>query len=267
MDKYDGLTFLQPAVVPQIFGIIFVTLFLIIISGLYFMQIKKMKPQDEPKKLTIIVNSIIETVKNLVIQSFGIRFIRLTPYFIFLLCYLVAANIVAIFGLKEPATSYTVPLTLGLITWFGSIIIGIKYQKLSFLRSMLISVKIKGKKIPVMINPLEILGKITPLISLTFRLWGNVIAGAIIFSVVFWVCSIPIENIPSGLSIAAVIFLGGGLLMPALFAYLSLFTGTIQAYVFVLLTMTYWSQPIHEAEEEALEKNIQQQQKIAKLAQ
>lgn len=249
MDKWQGTEFFQDAVIPQVVAIILIVAIMVPIAILYYLQVKKLKPNEEPTGLVLIIHEYIQTVQKLVVDTFGPRFVKLTPYFLFLLAYLVFSNVFAIFGIKEPTTSYTVPLTLGLITWCGSIFFAIKYQRLTFLKSFFVQVKIKNKKIPVMINPLELLGKVTPLISLTFRLWGNIFAGAIIYAAVFWACS----NLPGSPAVWMII-IGGLIIMPFLSAYLSLFTGMVQAYVFTLLTMTYWASPIKEAEQEELEK-------------
>lgn len=241
MDKWAAGNFWQSPIIGIIFSITVVTVILLVVFGCYYAKVKKMDVKSYDSKLVIVMDAIIDTCKKIVIDNLGHKYVKWTPYVIFLLSYLFVSNMLALFGLKETTTSYTVPLTLGLITWVTSIVLSIKYQKMAYLKSFLIGVKIKGKHFYFMVNPFSIIGKITPLISLTFRIWGNIIAGSIIYSVLFWACS----QLPAAYPEIGIILIGGVLVMPFMLAYLTLFTGAVQAYVFVLLTVTYWSLGIY----------------------
>ncbi|MGL4951693.1 MAG: FoF1 ATP synthase subunit A, partial [Mycoplasma sp.] len=232
MENWQSLNAFQDAALPHIFAIIVITIILTIIALVYYIQNKNVSVNSESKRFTVMVDTVITSVRQMVVDTFGIRFVKATPYFLFLISFLVLSNVFAIFGIKEPTTSYTVPLTLGAITWITSIICAIKYQKLSYLKSFLIHIKVKNNKIPVMINPLHLISEITPLISLTFRLWGNIIAGYVIYAVVFWAVSELSNESPFLITV----LVGGVLVMPFLISYFSLFAGLIQAYVFVLLS-------------------------------
>jgi len=79
----------------------------------------------------------------------------------------------------------------------------------------------------------EIISELSRLISLSFRLFGNIFAG--------------------GVLLVVMTFLVGGII-PSVFYFLELFAGLIQAYVFSVLTVIYASQAVtshHEAEHEA----------------
>jgi len=68
--------------------------------------------------------------------------------------------------------------------------------------------------------PLNIIGELAKVISISFRLFGNIMGGAIIIIVV----SHMVYNL---------------VLPPFLNAFFGLFVGTIQAFVFTMLTITY----------------------------
>ncbi len=241
MDKWAAGNFFQSPIMGIIFSILTVTVILLVVFGCYAAKVKKMDVKTYDSKLVILIDSLVDTCKKLVIDNLGYKFVKFTPYIIFLLSFLFVSNMLSLFGLKETTTSYTVPLSLGLITWVTSIVLSVKYQKMTYLKSFLVGIKIKEKHFYFMINPLSVIGKITPLISLTFRIWGNIIAGSIIFSVIFWACS----QLPSAYPEIGIILIGGIIVMPFMLAYMTLFTGTVQAYVFTLLTLTYWSQGIY----------------------
>ncbi len=89
--------------------------------------------------------------------------------------------------------------------------------------------------------PLEILGKLATIISLSFRLFGNIFGGSIISTM--W------SNAISGSILAqlAGMLLGVNLLITLFFG---LFEGLIQAFVFTILSLTYLSMAIAQEEHE-----------------
>jgi F-type H+-transporting ATPase subunit a len=123
-------------------------------------------------------------VRSLVVDILGKRLEKLTPYFVFLMSYLLLSNTIGILGLANPTGSLTVTLSFGLVMFIGTFVIGFRYQKLSYLTRFCACVKSKktGKHYPVMINPLNIIEVITPLISISFRLWGNIFAGGVVLT-------------------------------------------------------------------------------------
>ena len=70
--------------------------------------------------------------------------------------------------------------------------------------------------------PLNVIGELAKIVSISFRLFGNIMGGAIIILVVSYLTF----NI---------------LLPPFLNVFFGLFVGTIQAFVFTMLTVVYIS--------------------------
>jgi F-type H+-transporting ATPase subunit a len=68
--------------------------------------------------------------------------------------------------------------------------------------------------------PLNIVGELAKVVSISFRLFGNIFGGAIIIAVV----SPLIYHL---------------VLPPILTAFFGLFVGVVQAFVFTMLTLTY----------------------------
>ena len=70
--------------------------------------------------------------------------------------------------------------------------------------------------------PLNVVGEVAQVISISFRLFGNVLGGSIIIIVV--------THLVYGL-----------LRPPFLYGFFALFVGTVQAFVFTMLTLVYIS--------------------------
>lgn len=225
------------AIPPQVFSIIVVMLILFIIGLIYYFKVKRLKPNESPRGLVLIVEIYVKWMRSLVYEILGPQFDKITPYFIFLFSYILLSNMIGIIGFENPTASLTVTLSLGFVTWIGIFAVGIKFQKLAFFKKYLFVLKIKGKEIPIMINPIEIVSAFTPLISISFRLWGNIFAGSLIISMWFYLMAYISSSIP----ILAVINILGGLTAPPIHGYFDILCGAIQALVFTLLTMVYWT--------------------------
>jgi F-type H+-transporting ATPase subunit a len=84
-------------------------------------------------------------------------------------------------------------------------------------------------------NPIELIGQFSPLISLSFRIYGNILGGAIMMFLVYYVCSVAWGVIP----VVGEINLLGMVIAPLFHMYFDLFGSLIQSYIFALLTCIY----------------------------
>ncbi len=216
-----------------------------------------LKPDEAPSGYALIIFSMIESIKAMVRDVLGPEFEKITPYFLFLVAYIFCSNMIGIFGFENPTGSITVTFSLGIITFIGMLVVGFRYQRISYLKEFTVNVSVKSKKtgekktIPVMINPIEIMGKVTPLISISFRLWGNIFAGGLIMTLLY---SVPMlgsqgtaalkDGPPDPLMLISVLY------VPPLIAFFDILTGSIQTMVFLLLTMIYWTLEKGETNEE-----------------
>ncbi len=243
--------------VPHVTGIIVVFLF-VLISILYYRRVMvNLKVDETPNGYALIIYTLIESVKGLVRDILGPEFEKITPYFIFLASYIFCSNMIGIFGLENPTGSITVTFSLGIITFIGMLVVGFRYQRISYLTNFTINISVKSKKkgkkipIPVMINPMSIIGKITPLISISLRIWGNIFAGGMIMTLLYTVPMLGsqgtqalIDGPPDPLMLLAALY------VPPLVAFFDILSGSIQTMVFMFLTMIYWTLEKGEGEPE-----------------
>ena len=117
--------------------------------------------------------------------------------------------------LGEPTKDLNTPLSLGLMGFVIAHYAGIKAKG--------IKTYTKAYFEPIFfMAPLNIIGELAKVVSISFRLFGNIMGGSIIILVV------------SYLTYSIV-------LPPLLNAFFGLFVGTIQAFVFTMLTVVYIS--------------------------
>jgi len=117
--------------------------------------------------------------------------------------------------LSEPTKDLNTPLSMGLMGFVVAHYAGIRAKGFGGY--------IKEYFQPfVFMMPLNLIGEIAKVISISFRLFGNIMGGAIIVLVV--------DHLIFSL-----------ILPPFLIAFFSIFIGTIQAFVFTMLTVVYIS--------------------------
>jgi F-type H+-transporting ATPase subunit a len=117
--------------------------------------------------------------------------------------------------LSEPTKDLNTPLSLGIMGFFISHYAGIKTKGLKKY--------LKNYMEPIFfMAPLNVIGELSRVVSISFRLFGNIMGGSIIILVI------------SHLLYSLV-------LPPFLVCFFSLFIGTIQAFVFTMLTLVYIS--------------------------
>ncbi|MGC9324508.1 MAG: F0F1 ATP synthase subunit A [Desulfomonilia bacterium] len=167
-----------------------------------------------PNPLQSVAELLVGTWDDLVKDGLGLDDRKYFPFIctIFLLFWL--SNMVGIIpGLSEPTQDLNTTLSLGVTGFFVAHYSGIKFKGIkSYLKSYCEPI--------FFMAPLNIIGELSKVISISFRLFGNIKGGAIIILVV-----------------SALVY--SLLLPPFLYGFFGLFVGTIQAFVFTMLTLVY----------------------------
>lgn len=226
-------------------SIILVTIILASFVIYYWVTIRKLDVKEAPKGIAFFIFSMINSFKNLVFETVGPKFLKFTPYIMTLFLYIVGCNLISLLGFENPTASTSVTFSMGFITVMGTIITAIRYQKSRFFLRFLFKFSYTNKKtnktylIPYCFNPFGVLDFITPLLSISLRLWGNIFAGGLILSLVY---SLPMLFFGKNPLVDEA---GPELLIFSVFSlpfhgFLDLLIGVIQAYVFIVLTLSYW---------------------------
>jgi F0F1-type ATP synthase, subunit a len=141
-------------------------------------------------------------------------------------CFVLACNIVSIIPwMEEPTTDLNTTLALGLCSFI--------YTQVASIKTDGLWKYIKGYFAPFFILlPLNIIGKLATVMSISFRLFGNIYGGSLITNLYF--------SAIKGRLLFEIIGLASGLNI-VFFAFFGLFEGFLQAFVFAMLSLTYLS--------------------------
>lgn len=191
---------------------------LIICVGLILLALivrLKLKDTDgKPGGLQNVIELAVEMLDGMVDSSMGNKGKPFRNYMGVLFLFILFSNLSGLLGLRPPTADYGVTLALGLITFFLVQFNNIRYNKLGAVTELF-------EPVPFLF-PINFIGEIAVPISLSLRLFGNVLAGTVIMALIYGLLS-------------KVAFIWPG----ALHAYFDVFSGAIQTYVFCMLTMVF----------------------------
>ena len=177
---------------------------------------------EVPGAFQNVVELIVEMLDNMVKGVMGKNAAAFANYIGILFMFILLSNISGLFGLRPPTADYGVTLALGLITFTLIHFNKFKHQKVSGV--------IKGLCDPWPIwAPINVIGDIAVPISLSLRLFANVLSGTVMMALIYGLLGWIATAWPA-----------------ALHVYFDLFSGAIQTYVFSMLTMTYINDAIGE---------------------
>lgn len=158
--------------------------------------------------------------RDLVEQAMEKKNMWFTPYVLALLPFLFFCNTVGLIGIRTPTADLNTTIGLSLMTFVMIHAFNIYYNGLGSY--------IKAYFEPLFfLFPLNITGELAKPISLSFRLFGNLLGGSIIMSLIYAALSGVLWGFARyGIPIV-------------LHFYFDLFSGALQAFIFTMLTMVF----------------------------
>lgn len=171
--------------------------------------------KEVPEGFQNVVELIVEKLDNMTVGVMGKHAVRYRNYIGTIFIFILFSNFSGLFGLRPPTADYGVTFGLAIISFTLIRYNELKYQKLSGV--------LKGLCDPWPIwAPINIIGNLAVPISLSLRLFANILSGTAIMALIYALLSKIAYVWPA-----------------ALHVYFDLFSGAIQTYVFCMLTMTY----------------------------
>lgn len=178
--------------------------------------IAKADPTKAPTGFLNVIELLVETLDNLVVSNMGRKLApKFRNYIGVVFMFLIVCNLSGLFGLRPPTADYGITLPLGLITFAMIQYQGIKWQKWG---------RLKGLFEPFFLFfPINVISEFATPVSLSLRLFANILSGTMMMALIY------------GLLPKFVLWIWPA----ALHAYLDVFAGALQAYVFAMLTMVF----------------------------
>lgn len=192
-----------------------ITAILLLIGFIANRKLKAAGDNDIPGAFQSMLEMGMEALENMAQGILGGNARRFANYIGTIFLFILFCNLSGLFGLRAPTADYGVTFLLGMFTFFIVNYQGLENRGVGHFTSLF-------QPIPVLF-PINVIGEIANPISISLRLFANLLSGVIIMGLWYgmmpWFAKI---GIPA-----------------ALHVYCDLFSGCIQTYVFCMLTMVY----------------------------
>ena len=192
-----------------------ITAALLLIGFIANRKLKAAADSDVPGTFQSALEMGMEALENMAQGILGGNARKFINYIGTIFLFILFCNLSGLFGLRAPTADYGVTFLLGMFTFFIVNYQGLKNRGVGHFTSLF-------QPIPVLF-PINLIGEIANPISISLRLFANLLSGVIIMGLWYgmmpWFAKI---GIPA-----------------ALHVYCDLFSGCIQTYVFCMLTMVY----------------------------
>ena len=177
-----------------------------------------------PSKIQNLLEIIISGLEDFTIDITGEEGRWLFPLLATVFIYIFACNIMGLLpGFFPPTANLNTTLSCALVVVLFTHVIGIKYHGAKYIKHFLGPV---WWMIPLIL-PIEIIGHLARILSLTFRLFGNMMGHELVLGILF--------------------MLAGLFFAPLPIMVLGIFVALVQAFVFYLLSVMYFTGAIEHA--------------------
>jgi len=181
-----------------------------------FVLLRKFK--TVPHGTQNVIELCVESVRNYCISKLGFEIsMSLNAYMFTLVVFILGCGLIELIGFRPPTSDLSLTASLALMTFFLINYYGLKYK------GLLGRIKSFGQP-KAFIAPIKVVTDLAVPISLSCRLFGNMLGGVIIMELIYNLCALVI---PAFISI-----------------YFNLFHAGMQTFIFVTLTLTYIAEAI-----------------------
>lgn len=176
------------------------------------------------RRQPVALEMLLDFLSDMIADVMGEQARRYLPFLGSLAIFIAMANSIGIVpGLVAPTRDISTALALALVVFFAVHYFGIREKGLLiYLRDLAAPIYL----LPLTL-PLELIGQVSRTLSLTLRLFGNIVSGELVVAVIFSLVPLFVELPIVGLS---------------------LFTGLLQAYIFTILAAVYINSGVEESQ-------------------
>jgi len=167
---------------------------------------------------------IIGGLEDFIVEITGEEGRAFYPYIATVFLYIMFCNLIGLLpGFYSPTANINTTLSLALCTFVYTHYLGIKFHGVKYIKHFLGPIP----ALAPLFFPIEIIGHFARVLSLTLRLFGNIMGEDLVLLIL--------------------IFLAGMFLAPLPMMFLAIFTSVVQAFVFTLLSMMYFAGSMEHA--------------------
>jgi len=171
--------------------------------------------RDVPSGLQNAVEAAVEAFENFVRNSAGEKLMYLGGWFFMAFVFILISNLSGLVGLRAPTADWNTTFPFALVTFMLIQILGFKYRKGGYIKFFFSP--------NFLFLPMNVIGELARPISLSFRLFGCILAGMLLITMFYTLTPIYVQ-----------------FFIPVpIHAFFDVFYAVLQAYIFCILSLTF----------------------------
>ena len=171
---------------------------------------------DIPKGFQNVIEALVEVFDNYLRTTVGDKLMFLGNWFFTVFTFVLISNLSGLIPeFRPPTADWSLTVALALVTFALIQAIGIKFRKGEYLRGFLSPM--------FLFLPINIIGELARPISLSFRLFGNMLSGLVMMTLIYSLFPIAARFV----------------IPAALHIYFDIFAGVLQTYIFCTLGLSF----------------------------
>jgi len=183
-----------------------------------FARVKLRNIEQVPVKFQNVMEMIVEFFDNFVKNAVGEKLLYIGNWFFAVFLFVLLSNLSGLVLMRPPTADWATTFAFALVTFTLIHTLAMRYKGIKHIKGFF-------EPIPVFF-PLNIISELAVPISLSFRLFGNLLAGMLLITLAY-------QLLPTILTILFPVILHG---------YFDFFSGVLQTYVFSVLSLTFIGQ-------------------------
>lgn len=200
-------------ITETIFNTWLIMLFLIGLAVIARIKLRKFK--TIPTGFQNVIEAVVEIFDHFASSTLGKKLAYIAPWFFMVFMFILSSSLSSVFGLRAPTADWITTFALAFATFTLMLAMGFKHRKGDYLKSFF-------SPHPIFF-PLNLLGELAKPVSLSFRLFGNMLSGTIILTLYYALTPVFVQiGIPV-----------------LLHAFFDVVFGALQTYIFVILSLMY----------------------------
>ena len=190
-----------------------IMLFLIVVAIIVRIKLRNFK--RVPRGFQNAIEAIVEIFDNFVKNTLGEKLSYIAPWFFMVFMFLLWSALFSIFGMRAPTADWATTFAFALVSLILMFFMGFKHRKGDYLKTFF--------EPHFVFFPMNLIGELAKPVSLSFRLFGNMLSGTIILTLYYALTPVLIQfGIPS-----------------LLHGFFDVVLGALQTYIFVILSLMY----------------------------
>lgn len=200
-------------ITETIFNTWIVMAVLIILAIIARMKLKSFKVI--PSGFQNVIESLVEIFDNFVTNTMGEKLSYVAPWFFMVFSLVFSSSLFSTIGFRAPTADFITTFALAIVTFLMMVVLGFRHRKGKYLKSLF--------QPNFVFFPINVLGEMAKPVSLSFRLFGNMLSGTIILTLWYTLTPTLLQiGIPA-----------------ALHGFFDVIMGFLQTYIFVIISLMY----------------------------